>query len=54
MMCEVLNVSRSSYYVWKRKPKGKRVIAMEAIQTKIKSEYFDAKCRYGSIRIAAE
>lgn len=54
MMCQVLEVSRSSYYIWKKNPQGKRAIRTREIGKKIQGIYFEAKGRYGSPRITKE
>jgi len=54
MMCHVLEVSRSSYYVWKKNPQGKRAIRTREIGKKIQGIYFEANGRYGSPRITKE
>ena len=53
-MCNVLLVSRSSYYKWIKSPLGKRAVKRELLRKEIQIEYFQAKCRYGSIRITKE
>jgi putative transposase len=53
-MCNVLLVSRSGYYRWIKSPQGKRAVKRELLRKEIQLEYFQAKCRYGSIRITKE
>lgn len=53
-MCQLLQVSRSSFYYWRKHPTGKRLEAKEALKTKIKDAYFDNKGLYGSPRLAVE
>lgn len=53
-MCRVLRVSKSGYYSWLQYPEGKRQKASMKLQREIRSEYFLAKARYGSVRITKE
>lgn len=53
-MCQLLHVSRSSFYYWRKYPTGKRFEKKEALNNKIKSVYFENKGLYGSPRIAVE
>ena len=53
-MCKLLQVSRSSFYYWRKYPIGKRFETKQALKTKIKSAYFDNKGLYGSPRLAVE
>jgi len=53
-MCRTLRVSRSGYYAWLQCPEGKRLKASMNLQKEIRSEYFLAKARYGSVRISKE
>ena len=53
-MCQVLQVSSSGYYRWKRKIISNRILKMNLIKEKITSIYFESKQRYGSPRIAIE
>lgn len=51
LMCNVLNVSRSGYYVWLKQVPGKQAIANEQLDQKIKSVFIQNKMRYGAPRI---
>ena len=53
-MCQVLQVSSSGYYRWKRKIISNRILKMNMIKEKITTIYFESKQRYGSARIAIE
>ena len=53
-MCRSLEVTRSAYYAWKRRPKSIRQVENEALFEKIKSIYHQSRCLYGSPRITAE
>ncbi|MCL2417102.1 MAG: IS3 family transposase [Bacteroidales bacterium] len=54
MMCDVLEVSRSSYYNWQSGRTFKPKKHKENMQIQIRNIYFQHKQRYGSPRIAAE
>jgi len=54
VMCNVLKVSRSGYYRWIKGPQSRRSVKRKSICKEIQIEYFQAKCRYGSIRITKE
>lgn len=54
MMCEVLEVSISSYYSYCRFGAGKRELRKEEAKVKISEAYFASRQRYGSPRIAKE
>jgi transposase InsO family protein len=54
MMCDVLAVSRSSYYNWQCGKTVKRENRKSRMQTQIQAIYMKHKQRYGSPRIAAE
>lgn len=53
-MCEVLEISRSSYYRRKKRECGKRYKENKILLEKIKEVFRDSKERYGSPRITAE
>ena len=53
-MCKVLEVSRSSYYAWKRSPDNKRKQTKEQLKQIIKEVYLECKQRYGSPRLTIE
>ncbi len=53
-MCKVLEVSRSSYYCWRKHSQGKRELKRQQLENRIREEYINAKGRYGSPRIAEE
>lgn len=54
MMCQVLGVSYSGYYSYRRLGVGKRIQRKEEAKQKISETYFQSKQRYGSPRIAME
>lgn len=53
-MCEVLEVSRSSYYKRTKRLQGKRFKENKELLGKIREVFSDSKERYGSPRITAE
>jgi transposase InsO family protein len=53
-MCRTLEVSRSAYYAWKKRPKSARQLENETLLEKIKGIYHQSRCLYGSPRITAE
>ena len=50
-MCKVLQVSKSSYYNWRRNPEGIREIKKESMKASIRN---DAHGYYGGPRLAVE
>lgn len=54
LMCELLHVSRSGYYVWRTRPVNQREMANQELLKKIQAAYDDSKGRYGSPRIYEE
>ncbi|MHC5310965.1 IS3 family transposase [Myroides sp. LJL116] len=53
-MCQVLEVSASSYYHWMRSPKDNQKQAKEDLKQTISDVYFEFRQRYGSLRLTAE
>ena len=53
-MCEVLKVSRSSFYYWKKRKPSKRSERRTILSAEIFSIYHWSRGRYGSPRIARE
>jgi len=53
-MCEVLEVKRSGYYAWLKRPKSKRAIENEELIKEIQSIHQRSHGRYGSPKITAE
>jgi len=53
-MCRALEVSRSGYYAWKKRPKSRRRIDNEALLIEIRREFVDNDSNYGSPRIFKE
>ena len=54
MMCEVLKVSRSSYYFWLEDQPSKRAQDNKLITDRIRDSFLDSKGRYGSPRITKD
>lgn len=50
-MCDVLQINRSSYYAWKRRPETPRERADRVLLVHIRAAHKKSKCRYGSPRI---
>ena len=51
VMCDVLSVSRSGYYLWRKKPVSKRKQANAKLLKKIRTVHHDSREAYGSPRI---
>jgi transposase InsO family protein len=50
-MCEVLVVSRSGYYAWRRRPPSEREMANQELYQKIEAVYDESHGTYGSPRV---
>ena len=53
LMCQVLAVSPSGYYAWRKRPVSQRKMADEQLLTEIKAIYDKSRRTYGSPRIHA-
>nr|WP_273848256.1 IS3 family transposase [Halalkalibacter alkalisediminis] len=53
-MCDVLGVSKSGYYEWKKRPKSQQKIRKEKLTAQIKREYLDSRKNYGSPKITQQ
>ena len=53
-MCKILQISKSKYYNWLKKPDGKHQQRMRKLDLMIKSIFIEHKERYGSTRIYHE
>ena len=51
VMCEVLSVSRSGYYAWRKNPESKRKQSNNKLREKIRTVHRDSGESYGSPRI---
>jgi transposase InsO family protein len=54
VMCEVLQVSRSGYYDWARRPESPRAVADRTLAAEIRAAHAGSRGRYGSPRVHAE
>ena len=54
IQCDVLDVSRSGYYAWKRRPAPPRAMEDAAIVVEIKAAYKAGRRAYGSPRVHRE
>jgi putative transposase len=54
VMCRVLDVSRSGYYAWRKRPVSSREMANQALKQQIKAIHQHSRQTYGSPRIQAE
>jgi transposase InsO family protein len=53
-MCNILNVSRSGFYAWQKRPPGRKTLARETLLEKIHQAHVRSRCLYGSPRVEAE
>ena len=51
-LCEVLNVTRSAYYAWDKRPKSKRILRKLALTEKVKQEFYKQHKIPGASKIA--
>lgn len=54
VLCEVLDVSKSGYYAWRRRPISARAQQDRHLQERIVNIHRDSKGRYGASRVHAE
>lgn len=52
--CEVLGVSRSSYYAWRDRPESQRAVRLREVAGKLKQLHVGRREAYGSPRMTAE
>jgi len=50
-MCQVLGVTTSGYYHWRKRPKSEQKKKKEALTREVKRVYVESKERYGSPKI---
>ena len=50
-MCRALEVSRSGYYAWKKRPKSQRRINNEALLIEIRRVFVENDSNFGSPRV---
>jgi putative transposase len=53
-MCDILKVSRSGFYAWRKRPAGKKSLARQELLEKIRHVHIQSRCIYGSPRVEAE
>src|SRR5688500_17398166 len=54
LLCEVLQVSRSGYYAWRRRPTSTQAKRRQQLAEKIQQVHRESCRRYGSPRVHAE
>ena len=54
LMCQVLDVSSSGYYHWRRRPESVQALSNRALDSEIRLVYSEHKQRYGVPRITDE
>jgi len=54
MLCEVMQVSKSGYYAWLKRPESKRSKENKQLVERIKDLYEQSRQTYGSPRIYVE
>jgi len=54
VMCRVLDVSRSGYYAWRKRPVSSREMANQGVKELIEDIYYQSRQTYGSPRIQVE
>jgi len=52
-MCQVLAVSPSGYYAWRKRPASQRKMADDQLLTKIEAIHVQSRYTYGSPRVHA-
>ncbi len=50
-MLNVLNVARSGYYAWLKRPKSKRTLENEALEVSIEAVYKESRENSGSLKV---
>jgi transposase InsO family protein len=53
-MCDILEVSRSGFYAWHKRPASKTSLARQQLLEKIRQAHAQSRCTYGSPRVEAE
>ena len=54
LLCRVMQVSRSGFYAWRRRPKSDRTKRDEALSAQLQTLYSQSRSTYGAPRIHAE
>jgi putative transposase len=53
-MCNILDVSRSGFYAWRKRPASSKSLARQQLLEKIRQVHTQSRCTYGSPRVEAE
>jgi transposase InsO family protein len=53
-MCDILDVSRSGFYAWQKRPASSKTLARQALLEKIREVHVRSRRTYGSPRVKAE
>lgn len=53
-MCQAMEVSRSGFYAWQKRPASRKTLSKELLTKKICQVHTQSRCTYGSPRIQAE
>jgi transposase InsO family protein len=53
-LCNILDVSRSGFYAWRKRPAGKRTLDREILVEKIRTAHIQSRGIYGSPRVAED
>ncbi|PKM23070.1 MAG: IS3 family transposase [Gammaproteobacteria bacterium HGW-Gammaproteobacteria-14] len=54
LMCRVMEVSRSGFYKWRKRPPSATQLRREALKSKVVELFSEFKARYGAPRLAGE
>lgn len=54
LMCQVMNVSSSGYYEWRRRPESAQELSNRKLDEEIREVYGEHKQRYGVPRVTEE
>ena len=54
LMCRVLQVSRSEYYAWCKRPPAPRMLKDQILALEVAAIHAESRGRYGSPRVYAE
>lgn len=54
LLCQVMRVSRSGFYAWRRRPKSERTEQDEALTVQIRAIHTQSRGNYGAPRVHAE
>lgn len=54
LMCRVLDVSRSGFYAWRKRPASARRLEDQSLTLEVNALHAESRCRYGSLRVHRE